>query len=248
MSSQQSINVKKPYTWFNHNIGGGLAQSTIDCLERFKQANPTIDMSFLKSLGGWRAAASRHTLGQAIDINYDTNGFFICTVGRQIGGEKAALTEVTNPCFAALKRIELKTGKKCDVSARKVEDRVPETYESCWERWNETSSAIVEYLRPLQAAGLPNELTPVMTDNFFKSNVDINDDSIQQLIRDFHALRAPLVFGTPVKNPPKTRNPAKGIMDIPKDVVVGLMNAGFKRWGAVDFGTQSGDLMHFDLG
>jgi hypothetical protein len=248
MSSQQNINVKTPYNWFNYVIEGGLAQSTIDCLERFKQANPTIDMSFLYSLKGWRDKASRHTLGQAIDINYGTNGFFICTFGTQIGGENAALREITHPCSEALRSVELTTGKKCDVSARKVVDRVRETDESCWDRWNQTSLAIVEYLRPLQAAGLPNVLTPGMADDFFKANVNTTNDSIRNLIRDFHALRAPLVIGTPVKNPPKTRNPAQGIMDIPKVVVVELMKAGFKRWGAVDFGLQSGDLMHFDLG
>jgi hypothetical protein len=247
MSGQQNINVKTPYTWFGKNVLEGIEQRTIDCLNRFNQENPTIDMTFLKSVTGWRPNASRHTIGQAIDINYDNNGFFICTVGGITGGEAKTPKPNLDACFEALKRIR-QTGKKCDVSARKVVDRIRETDESCWDRWNETSLAIEEYLRPLNAAGLPDILQRPMIDDFFKATADTTDKSIQQLIRDFHALRTTLVRGIPVPNPAFTRNPAKGIMDIPKDVVVGLMKAGFRRWGAVDFGSQSGDLMHFDLG
>jgi hypothetical protein len=247
MSSGINTNVQKPYAWFGKSVGGGIEQRTIDCLERFKQANPTIDMSFLKSVGGYRTNAHQHTLGLAIDINSATNGFFISTVGGRPGGETPPAPGVARKCLDALERIR-KTGKKCDVSVRSVVDKVRETDESCWDRWNETSLAIVEYLRPLNAAGLPNELKKPMIDDFFKATANTSDESIQQLIEDFHALRTPLLFGQPATNPEKTRNPARGIMDIPKEVVVALMKAGFTRWGAVDFGSQSGDLMHFDLG
>jgi hypothetical protein len=41
------------------------------------------------------------------------------------------------------------------------------------------------------------------------------------------------------------RSPLKGFLTLRKDLVLALIDAGF-RWGAIDFGRTSGDLMHFD--
>jgi hypothetical protein len=41
------------------------------------------------------------------------------------------------------------------------------------------------------------------------------------------------------------RDPASGFLTIPREVVLGLGQA-VPRWGAIDFGIQSGDVMHFD--
>jgi len=41
------------------------------------------------------------------------------------------------------------------------------------------------------------------------------------------------------------RDPASGFLTIPREVVLGLGQA-VPRWGAIDFGPQSGDVMHFD--
>jgi hypothetical protein len=43
----------------------------------------------------------------------------------------------------------------------------------------------------------------------------------------------------------KQRDPASGFLTIPREVVLGLGQA-VPRWGAIDFGIQSGDVMHFD--
>jgi hypothetical protein len=51
--------------------------------------------------------------------------------------------------------------------------------------------------------------------------------------RPFHPARQP------------QRDPASGFLTIPREVVLGLKRA-VPRWGAIDFGPQSGDVMHFD--
>ncbi|WP_185934571.1 S8 family serine peptidase [Mycolicibacterium hodleri] len=42
------------------------------------------------------------------------------------------------------------------------------------------------------------------------------------------------------------RDPRKGFMSMHKDLVVALRDGGRLAWGAIDFGAQSGDIMHFD--
>ena len=43
------------------------------------------------------------------------------------------------------------------------------------------------------------------------------------------------------------RDPAKGFLTIRKEIVQALRGQGL-RWGGTDFGTQNGDIMHFDTG
>jgi hypothetical protein len=46
-------------------------------------------------------------------------------------------------------------------------------------------------------------------------------------------------------DPYRQRDPIKGFLDIPKPVVEALNAVGIV-WGAVGFGPQSGDMMHFE--
>lgn len=57
-------------------------------------------------------------------------------------------------------------------------------------------------------------------------------------------------FQAPANASPGTRpfslaDPAGGFLSIPREVVVGMGQV-LSRWGAVDFGGESGDVMHFD--
>lgn len=42
------------------------------------------------------------------------------------------------------------------------------------------------------------------------------------------------------------RNPLNGFMSMHRDLVIALRDGGGLAWGAIDFGNQSGDIMHFD--
>jgi hypothetical protein len=46
-------------------------------------------------------------------------------------------------------------------------------------------------------------------------------------------------------DPAANRRPELGFISLPKEVVVALTEVGLV-WGAVDFGPESGDVMHFD--
>ncbi|KYF60109.1 hypothetical protein BE04_15050 [Sorangium cellulosum] len=70
-----------------------------------------------------------------------------------------------------------------------------------------------------------------------------------QTLRDYEAVRIPMVVGSPRESPTKTRNPARGFMTLSQPLVIALCDVGRLRWGACDFGAaESGDIMHFDLG
>ncbi len=42
------------------------------------------------------------------------------------------------------------------------------------------------------------------------------------------------------------RNPLNGFMSLNRDLVISLRDSGGLAWGAIDFGRESGDIMHFD--
>jgi hypothetical protein len=68
-----------------------------------------------------------------------------------------------------------------------------------------------------------------------------------QVLVDYEAIRIPMVSGAPTLRPEETRNPARGIMNLQRPVVLALCDVGGLRWGASDFGpSSSGDMMHFD--
>ncbi len=74
-------------------------------------------------------------------------------------------------------------------------------------------------------------------------------DQYYRILRDNELVRVPMEFGAPSASPARMRNPARGFLDLRKEVVVALCDVGHLRWGACDFGlAQSGDMMHFDLG
>lgn len=44
----------------------------------------------------------------------------------------------------------------------------------------------------------------------------------------------------------RVRDPLRGFMSLNRDLVIALRDGGRLSWGAIDFGAQSGDIMHFD--
>jgi hypothetical protein len=81
-----------------------------------------------------------------------------------------------------------------------------------------------------------------------------NSSRVQYLriLRDYEQVRIPMVIGSPSPTPERTRNPARGFLNLRKEIVTALCDEGF-RWGACDFGvsadgsSQNGAMMHFDL-
>jgi hypothetical protein len=105
------------------------------------------------------------------------------------------------------------------------------------------------------------ELEEYMHSNFFQlSHPDwpyAPDEQYARILRDYELVRIPMVIGSPSTAPERTRNPARGFLDLRRELVVALTDSelGRLRWGGSDFGpdalhgpAESGDLMHFDLG
>ncbi len=79
------------------------------------------------------------------------------------------------------------------------------------------------------------------------------DTTVKQMWRDYALLggKVPKTISdaadwvAPTKRNRPFDDPAAGFLTIPKEVVLGLGQA-VKRWGAIDFQGESGDVMHFD--
>lgn len=187
------------------------------------------------ALGGYRERGGHHSEGIAIDIDYARNGYSVTRTGSTLGGEAAGakLPGVRAAFMAACDRACMATdGRPADLSARGK----GETTGAVWDRWKRVSDAVVGYLATWyvsdegQPGPLPDRVPP------------------PQVALDYVALRTPLVIGAPSLAPKIARNPARGLMDLRRPVVVALCNVGGMRWGACDFGRlESGDVMHFDL-
>jgi hypothetical protein len=231
-----------PCTFLGQHVGGGVTQHTKDALQRVEAALQRKTFPEIYGIGGWRADAGHHTGGIAIDLNYATNGYAVTRTktakGWVFGGEWAGrrISGARKAFMAACDHACLLAGVPCDLSARKKGESTGEV----WERWRTVSEAVKKYL----ALYFPAE-----------DKLDVGENDVipgttipPQYMADYWALRVPLVVGAPVANPRTTRNPARGLMDLPKDVVVALCDVGGFRWGACDFGAESsGDIMHFDL-
>ena len=192
-------------------------------------------------VGGYRERAGYHGKGSAVDLNYRRNGYAVCdtdTATRRVYGGEAAganLLRERQAFIAACQRTCSAIGVRCDLSARKD----GESTGAVWDRWHAVSEAVRAYLTPY----FPDK------DDYDAGDSDVlpGIDVPVHMMADYYALRVPLVVGSPTARPRLTRNPAKGLMNLKRPVVVALCDVGGMRWGACDFGPgSSGDIMHFD--
>jgi hypothetical protein len=91
--------------------------------------------------------------------------------------------------------------------------------------------------------------------DFQTSHPDWSNSSRAQylrILRDYEQVRIPMVIGDPSPTPARTRNPARGFLNLRKEIVTALCDQGL-RWGACDFGisadgsSENGAMMHFDV-
>jgi hypothetical protein len=81
-----------------------------------------------------------------------------------------------------------------------------------------------------------------------------NDPRAQYLriLRDYEHVRISMVIGSPCAAPERTRNPARGFVNLRSEIVAALCDQGL-RWGACDLeiaadgSSANGAMMHFDL-
>jgi hypothetical protein len=224
----------------------------------------------VRGVGGHRAGGGWHGKGRAVDLNYTSNPYIATRHGKSFGGEAAgAGLKVRRPAVEVYDRACMaRWGRPADVTGRKAGESTGEA----WDRFETVSLALQAYFAPyFRRESRLIERRPVegyatAPAEAFEPMVDHSELAVPlaavpfQILRDFEAVRIPTVVGAPSKRPGVTRNPARGIMDLPRHTVVAVCDLGGRalRWGMIDFGDadaadagergENGDGMHVDAG
>lgn len=210
-------------------------------------------------VGGYRARAGFHGKGLAVDVDYTLNPYVATRTGARLGGEAAgAALPVRKPAVEACDRACAQAygpGASADLSAR----RRGESTAAVFDRFELVNVAVRGYFgryfgadartikrRPVAHFGSATyeTFTPLIPE--LLPGVALADVPLQ-VLRDYEAFRVPTVVGMPELRPAETRNPARGLMNLRREVVLAMCDVGGLRWGMSDFGAaESGDGMHFD--
>lgn len=214
-----------------------------------------------------RKGRSWHPWGAAIDIDYNLNPYIMHESG------ETAMDALVTPSYQRIAHFMLKRDSvvprgitETDKSEAK-KDRVSRLYD----RLREESDAVKQYFKIMQDKTLlQKELDKHIPFNAsFRKNVwdskapaPALDDLQEIMMRDYVVLSGqtgPAISGKTYPDPKKIfkgiagdapfvgRKPEDGFLAVRKEIVTALTGVGL-RWGAIDFGNPSGDVMHFDDG
>lgn len=226
----------------------------------------------ISSVGGFRNSAGFHGWGLAVDIDVARNPFVMHEAGeaemdRQLRPVYHRIAEfiLNDPVgteHSIIPRIITTMGGLTATSPTGRAARLGEYYD----RLLRESEAMREYF------GLMNDQTALaafLTGTWQQRHPQATPppiaDVTRQMWHDFATLGGAVPRGGPPGvagftapgnvsgdrpfNPRSAgqQDPGLGFLTIPREVVIGLGRA-VSRWGAIDFGGQSGDIQHFDDG
>lgn len=270
--------VVKPATLFGISVGGGLHPDFYAKLQKGEKeaallihpdgSTVTASEWGLSNIGGCQPRRRGwHPWGLAVDIDYIRNPYVMHESG------ETAMDALVAPVYQRIARFMLKRdsvvpkGITESVKGESKKDRVSRLYD----RLREESDAMKQYFKAMQdPALLQKELNKhdLFDTTFFAKVWGVTDqtpslDWIQEIMmRDYVVLSGqtgPAIAGKTYPDPKTifkgisgdapfvSRKPENGFLAIRKEIVTALTNAGL-RWGAIDFGGASGDVMHFDDG
>jgi hypothetical protein len=212
----------------------------------------------IRSISGQENRPGNHAWGIASDFDADSNPYVINESGEE---EHDALLE------AIYERIARALLGRATVLTRSVEDKDPDKRRPTglagagYTPIAEEADAMAAYFSVLdepdseaakQRAKLPARRR--LTTREFGPELLAKLDK-EQVRKDYEFLLtkqgAPAnVSGDAVfvnGGPGRFRDPRRGFLSIPREVVEGMQAAGL-RWGGTDFGGECGDMMHFDDG
>ena len=225
----------------------------------------------IRSISGYQAGKKGgwHPWGLAIDIDYDRNPYIMHEDG------ETALDKLLEPVYQRISRLVLNRDsvipKKMTEGAKSAR-RAGDLYD----RLREESDAMVTYFKAMQNTKLLQEELDkhdLHDVSFWEKVWGVKNetpslDRLQEIMmRDYVILAGeagPAITGktyadrktvlkgisgdVPFDDKSDTlasRKPENGFLTIRKEIVQALADAGL-RWGAIDFGGASGDVMHFD--
>jgi len=257
-------------TVFGHSVSGvtrsflrKLQKAEADATKAIGGTNPDFGVV---TVSGYRAGDGMHNWGLAVDINYDGLPYIMHERGEE------ALDRDLKPVYERIARFILHRGSVIPIGITQGNRSAARTSD-LYDRLLEESNAMMRYYRCMQD---PKELAAMIQaapsgfdwKPISGSSSAPTVDSLQtQMMIDYVTLAGRSGPAIPNKNYPtartinrstkgradrpfETSNPAQrapelGYMSIRKETVMALTGVGL-RWGAVDFGGESGDVMHFD--
>ncbi len=199
-------------------------------------------------IGGGDPLSGGHRWGLAVDINYDSNPYIMHESGE---------AELDAQLFGVYERIVwLITGVTYgSVIPTKITQGVPAGFSSVTDAYTQLmqeSQDMVQYFALMDndanLAALCQQRTANATD--WKSRIQSDYVTLGGTLPGVTAPSIPAGQDRPfvLKGGASAakRDPKKGFLDIPQPVVEALTAQGL-IWGAIGFGPESGDVMHFDL-
>jgi hypothetical protein len=243
--------------------------------EEYRKSNTTPPRGYgIGSVGGFRTEISPHGAGVAIDIDAAKNPYVMHAAGTKTeqvpgGGPKDKETAFDNEIRPVYHRIAafvlndpvggedsiipklITSGAVLPGSAsRSRRDRLGEYYD----RLVKESDAMKEYFRLMR----DDTALRAFIDGDWKTRHPQATppevaETVKQMWRDYALLGGKIPkeisdaadWVPPRKGGRPIGDPGAGFVSMPREVVVGLGQA-VGRWGAIDFGPESGDVMHFD--
>jgi hypothetical protein len=237
--------------------------------EEYKKSGNPIPTGYgIRYIGGFRNEVSPHGAGVAIDIDGGDNPYITHQAGN------TSVTAELKPVYHRIAEFILNdpvngeqsiipklitSGESLSGSAHPSRRDIVGEY---YDRLAKESDAMHKYF------GLMNDdaaLKTFLAGDWKKTHPSGTppavDDVKKQMWDDYAVLGGAIPKGGPpgisgFKDPPAAnrpfhpwrqpqKDPAAGFLTIPREVVLGLGQV-VPRWGAIDFGPESGDVMHFD--
>jgi N-acetylmuramoyl-L-alanine amidase len=214
------------------------------------------------SVGGLRPGdPGFHGFGLAVDLNYDSCPYIMHNRGHE------AIDRELGPVYTRIARLLLQRESKIPKEITQ-DNQAAKRVAALYDWLAEESNAMIRYFALMQDAAKIAAFLSAMPSNTDwgpisgGSGAPTADAMQDRMLKDYVTLAGrggPAVSGKsypgapkdakhrPFHGDPKLRGPELGFLSLRKELVVALTAQGL-RWGAVHFGGESGDVMHFDDG
>lgn len=213
------------------------------------------------SISGYRTGSRGHSRGIAVDINYYANPYIMHEKG------ESELDAQLTPVYHRIARLML--GRDSVIPEQiTMGSPAPERTLRLYQQLLEESRAMAGYFNLMQDRAALQRQLHALKSPIPQELAPGSPEAVQrQMAADYVALSGragPLVDGLtypeptpalrsdgrpcdrPFEGDPRYRAPEMGFLNLRPDLVRALTVSGL-RWGATDFGGQSGDVMHFYL-
>lgn len=233
-----------------------------------RSGNPIPARYGISGIGGFREEVSQHGWGLAIDIDAGDNPYVMhqagnAAVDKEVGPVYTRIAEfiLNDPIDGQQSVIPklITTGKNLPATSTATR---AERLGQYWDRLHRESEAMTKYFSLMRDT---TALNAFLANEWRRTRPNAvppaANDVVKQMWQDYAALGGAIPKGGPpgipgFKSPAALnrpfhpigqaqKDPGAGFLTVPREVVVGLGQA-VGRWGAIDFGAESGDVMHFD--